>query len=445
MSHTIKSGPTVAFNLFDRDGFPIGYDEVSRLATLNRPPIQLRTGCFCNPGACQDALPLNDADVLANYASGHVCGDRRGIVNGKLTGAIRASFGKDSLWEDVDAIVSFVDRVFVSRGNALVKSHGSDELESNSPESNVTMKIDSLFVFPIKSCAGMRVNRWPINRRTGRLAFDREFALVDTSGSAMRLHSHPKMSAIQSGIDLNTKKLTVSAPNHEDLIVSLDTPFLSEDHTVSTEDIQVCGTLCKGNIWGGSKAARWFSSVLGVRCWLARHYDAGGETEINSSHDNIERYAYCNEASMLLVSQQSISFLNSVITAQGWGTLVEPRHFRPNIVVSSNCEEGKASGKHMEENRKGTNPEDSWEQIFVKGNADVVELTAVGKCARCQMVDIDPSSGMKGNTLRALAQYRRDRGQINFGTFFSGKIDAPVGNVWLEEGSEVHASPIISK
>ena len=207
------------------------------------------------------------------------------------------------------------------------------------------------------------------------------------------------MSTIQSDIDLNSKKLTVSAPNHEDLILILDNPLLSEDYTVSTEDIQVCGTLCKGNIWGGSKAARWFSSVLGVRCWLARHYDAGGETEKNGSHENIERYAYCNEASMMLVSQQSISFLNSVITAQGWGRLVEPRHFRPNIVISSNYEGGDATSKQMEKNQKGTNPEDSWEQIFIKGNADVVELTAVGKCARCQMVDIDPSSGMKGNTL----------------------------------------------
>ena len=31
---------------------------------------------------------------------------------------------------------------------------------------------------------------------------------------------------------------------------------------------------------------------------------------------------------------------------------------------------------------------------------------------------VDPSSGMKGNILRALAQYRREKGKINFGTFF---------------------------
>ncbi|KAL7543531.1 hypothetical protein ACHAXR_012843 [Thalassiosira sp. AJA248-18] len=422
-------GPTVAFNICDRDGSLIGYDEVSRLASLNCPPIQLRTGCFCNPGACQDALPLTNSEVLENYSSGHVCGDRRGIVNGKPTGAIRASFGKDSSYEDMDALATFIGKVFISQREAVTPLHSSEESEGNPPDTcNKSMKIDSLFVFPIKSCAAMRVNRWPINRRTGRMSFDREFALVDTSGLAMRLHSYPQMSKIQPSIDLNTMILTVSAQNHEDLILNIEKSKISVDNMMSPEDIQVCGTLCKGNIWGGSKASRWFSDVLGVRCWLARHHATykTGRTQISEA-----RYAYCNEASLLLVSQQSISYLNSVITAQGWGRLVESRHFRPNIVVVSRAD------TQIEERRQFVNPEDSWQQISIRGSADVVELTAAGKCARCQMVDVDPISGMKGNTLRALAQYRRDRGQINFGSFFTGNADASDETAWVEEGSEV--------
>jgi molybdenum cofactor sulfurtransferase len=152
-------GPTVAFNLHDLDGSPIGYDEVSRLASLNCPPIQLRTGCFCNPGACQDALPLTNSQVLKNYASGHICGDRRGVVNGIHTGAIRASFGKDSLWEDMDTLARFVERVFVSRGEARVPKDNPLEGGETSSEMNVT----SLFVYPIKSCAAVKVKRWPVS------------------------------------------------------------------------------------------------------------------------------------------------------------------------------------------------------------------------------------------------------------------------------------------
>ncbi|KAL3771912.1 LOW QUALITY PROTEIN: hypothetical protein ACHAW5_008025 [Stephanodiscus triporus] len=426
-------GPSVAFNIYGRDGSPVGYDEVSRLACLNRPPIQLRTGCFCNPGACQKAIPLSSADVLKNYSSGHVCGDRRGVLDGKPTGAIRASFGKDSTWEDMDALVVFVERVFVSRGDASARNHRPSEPKVNdAPRPSIPMKVDSLFVFPIKSCAAMRVNRWPIDRRTGRLAYDREFALVDTSGSAMRLHSHPQMSQIHATVDLSAEIMTVRALNHDDLILNLKIA----GSTVSPQDVEICGNLCKGCVFGGGRASRWFTSVLGVRCWLARYNDVVRSEQ--SSHESGR--AYSNEASMLVISKQSISYLNSVITAQGWGKLIESRHFRPNLVVSGIDDELNSMVKLVEMTKNVTNPEDSWEQIIITGNTDIVKLKAVGKCARCQMVDIDPSSGMKGNTLRALAQYRRDQGKIIFGTFFHGHHDAPEGGAWIEEGGIVNIS-----
>ncbi len=453
-------GPTVAFNILGSDGSPVGYDEVSKLATINSPPIQLRTGCFCNPGACQSAIRLSERDVLNNFLFGNVvCGDQRGIVDGKPTGAVRASFGKDSTWEDMDALVRFVAKVFVSHTDEshprLLSSEGNSAQYQNS-----TMRIESLFVFPIKSCSAMRVNRWPVSQRdgltsilmhgsdvftyhwhtwhashqidraTGRLAFDREFALVDSSGAAMRLHSYPQMSEINATIDLETRTLTVVSSNHEPLVLRLD---ITKSNTISPEDIQVCGTLCKGNIWGGAKASKWFSSVLGVRCWLARHHDVVKNKPLS---DESNGHAYCNEASMLVLSQQSISILNSVILSQGTGRLVESRHFRPNIVVSSYDEVTDS----LEE--RSTNPEDTWHQIIIRGATDDVELSAVGKCARCQMVDIDPNSGMRGNTLRALAQYRRERGRINFGTFFTGsRIHSPKGDVvWIEEGNNVYTS-----
>jgi molybdenum cofactor sulfurtransferase len=430
-------GSTVAFNIQDRDGSIIGYDEVSRLASLNNPPIQLRTGCFCNPGACQEALSLAESDVLEQYQSGHVCGDRRGVINGKPTGAIRASFGKDSLWEDMNALVAFIQKVFVSRGEALSlssRTHLSSHTSSDTPMNENTAVIESLFVFPIKSCAAMRVQRWPIHQ-SGRLSFDREFALVDVSGSAMRLHSYPRMSEIHPQIDLKTNTLVVSAPHCDDLVLSLNTSS-SDDEPITPEDVQVCGVLCKGTIWGGRKASSWFSSILGVRCWLARHHVGKTKSSSFVRGERDDGLAYSNEASLLLVSQNSISALNSVISAQGLGKQVVSRHFRPNIVVSSSSDTQKDTEQQLT-----SNPEDFWQKICIKSKNNTLELIAVGKCARCQMVDIDPESGMKGNTLRALAEYRRERGKILFGTFFSGNSNNESKDVfWIEEGDEVRAS-----
>jgi hypothetical protein len=39
-------------------------------------------------------------------------------------------------------------------------------------------------------------------------------------------------------------------------------------------------------------------------------------------------------------------------------------------------------------------------------------LEVVGDCPQCSMVDVNPTSGQKGKTLRALAEYRRQKGRF---------------------------------
>jgi hypothetical protein len=55
--------------------------------------IDLRGGCFCNPGACALALGLTHTHLQEHREHGHVCGDSLDLIDGKPTGAIRASFG----------------------------------------------------------------------------------------------------------------------------------------------------------------------------------------------------------------------------------------------------------------------------------------------------------------------------------------------------------------
>ena len=58
-------GPVVNFNLLKEDGSFYGFAAFRRLAMTRR--IALRTGCFCNIGACQKYLGISDGDVLRNY------------------------------------------------------------------------------------------------------------------------------------------------------------------------------------------------------------------------------------------------------------------------------------------------------------------------------------------------------------------------------------------
>lgn len=59
-----EQGPIVTFNLLSVDGNFVGFASVEKVMESFR--IQLRTGCFCNTGACQKYLGLSADDMLAN-------------------------------------------------------------------------------------------------------------------------------------------------------------------------------------------------------------------------------------------------------------------------------------------------------------------------------------------------------------------------------------------
>lgn len=249
----------------------------------------------------------------------------------------------------------------------------------------------------------MSVKRWKIDTNAGHLLFDREFALVNSSGVALRLSQYPKMCLIRPIINLETMVLEVSAPGRPKLLIDL-----GKRCTNSMREIKVCGIKCGGNLWGDHDVSAWFTAYLGVQCWLARSQQGKYSAPQHADSNDHKRGGFSNEAPLLLISKTSISSLNQVLKDQG-SKLVNPKHFRPNFVVAT-------------ENGDNTrNPEDLWKLVKFTDNA--LELSVTGQCARCSMVDIDPDSGMKGKTLRALSEYRRNRGQITFGIFL--QISSP--------------------
>jgi molybdenum cofactor sulfurtransferase len=427
LSHKAQDcpGPVVAFNIVRDDESYVGYNEVSKLAGLNRPPIQFRTGCFCNPGACQLELGISDKHLLYNFQqAGHVCGDDVDIVNSKPTGAIRVSFGKDSTWEDLDTLISFVQRMFVL---PTVKKDICIDRWDATPRCVV---LSELYLFPIKSCAAQRVKRWSIGSG-GKLAYDREFALVDTTGRAMRLQMYPKLAFIRPTVDSEAGIMTVSAPGQIDLVVSLHRAMNDTD-PVKKGIVRVCGNQCHGSLWGDHQVSQWFTDYLGVKCFLARsasdRCELPSTESLTSTQSRRRDVDFANEQPILLLSENAVNMLNDVLKSQNQ-RLVTPRHFRPNLVVRLKDESNiQVYG----------NLEDGWSRLgFEKSCA--LKFDVVGPCPRCSMVDIDPTSGMKGKTLRALAEYRRKNGQINFGIFLrKSRAVASSSTAWVEVGDIIY-------
>jgi len=156
----MDAGPTVSFNMIRSDGAYVGYHEVEKLAALSTPPLQFRTGCFCNPGSCHHFFGYTDQDILnLAYEENTICGDHNDIINGKPTGAIRVSFGPYSLWEDLDALVIFAEKYCINKGPQTkgVESIRTAPLAVTSDVFSV--KLTEIYIFPIKSCAGEIVRR----------------------------------------------------------------------------------------------------------------------------------------------------------------------------------------------------------------------------------------------------------------------------------------------
>ena len=103
-------GATIAFNLLDRDGQVLPYDDVERRARDAK--IAIRDGCFCNPGASEAAFEVDPQVALAcleRIPAGEFHPNRLGAcLDGTVVGALRASFGLASDRSDIERLVAFL-------------------------------------------------------------------------------------------------------------------------------------------------------------------------------------------------------------------------------------------------------------------------------------------------------------------------------------------------
>jgi len=106
-----KQGSIMTFNFLNSTGGFVGYNEVMKNAAAEN--INIRVGCFCNPGGCTVASNLNDEQVQEYYSKKTSCHDSIDIVNGVPLGAVRASIGAYTNMEDIEIFTSFVKKYFV--------------------------------------------------------------------------------------------------------------------------------------------------------------------------------------------------------------------------------------------------------------------------------------------------------------------------------------------
>jgi uncharacterized protein YcbX len=241
--------------------------------------------------------------------------------------------------------------------------------------------VEELVIYPVKSCAGISVDAWPLEA-TG-LRFDRRFMVVDRDGRFITQRTHPILCTIQPVLDVAGGRMILSAAGHRELAVPL-VPQAREPSPVQIWSDRVDASTVSPD------ADAWFSAILGDAVRLVYLPDSSIR-RTDPAYGADFQTSLADGFAVLVVGRQSLDDLNERLDAP-----VPMDRFRPNIVVS------------------GSPPfaEDDWHDIALGG----AQLRIVKPCGRCVITTIDQrTTATTREPLRTLATFRRRNGKVMFG------------------------------
>lgn len=426
----VNRGPLIAFNLLDSKGRWIGTSEVEKLAIVKN--IQLRTGGLCNPGGIARHLDLSSDVMRKNFDSGQRCGDDNDVLDGKPVGSLRISFGAMSSWSDVANFMAFIEEFYVDKNAPQMAAP-----PSRNPNWHGGFSIESLSIYPIKSCAAYCIPpdvMWEV--KESGLAFDREWCLVHQgTGSALNQKRYPRMALLRPSIDLIARTLRIVFLNDKGsttaLQISLDEQArrngpINVCEVVTSRTSSVCGDDVVVQVYDSPDIAAFFTDALGVPCTLARcppspgnrigrlrrprgrDVAANNSASLTSSAKDQpgKSILLSNESPILLISRSSVNRLNEDIKAvSSVGRAVSADSFRGNIVVAEEVAAGTSESPYVEE---------TWRSLQIGDEENGFQV--MGPCQRCQMVCVDQKSAQKRQEpFTTLAKTRRRDGKVWFG------------------------------
>lgn len=259
-------------------------------------------------------------------------------------------------------------------------------------------QISQLFVYPIKSCAGISVPHFQFDRR-GPL-FDRRWMLVDAkAGVYFSQRELPRMGLITTHIDDGRVWAGFGGEKKQ-----LELPVEGRVVNVSIWDDDVQGLDC------GDEAADWFSSILDCECRLIYQGECSRLADTNYTEEGTY-VSYADGFPLLVVAEASIQFLDDVCDAD-----IGAENFRPNIVI--------------------TNTEVFAELDWQKLSTATIDMKVVKPCQRCVIPALNTKTAEREKAILPvlLKHCRRDK-KIYFGQNLTFKF---LENV--QEGQEMEMS-----
>ena len=259
---------------------------------------------------------------------------------------------------------------------------------SSTPD--VTARITRLFIYPIKSCAGVEVTE-AVLTETG-LDLDRAWMLVDEAGEFVSQRELPRMALVKP--QLKHYEVVLRAPGMLALHLQIDAVEAPARVRVWDDEVDAYDM--------GDVAAQWFSDFLGAKLRLVRFDPEQRRVSNQKWTGDVEALNQFSDGFPLLVaSEASLAELNRRLVAAGHGEVGIER-FRPNIVLTG----------------VEAHDEDRLDVMRIAAEEEV-QLRPVKPCPRCPIPNIDPATAQSSpevsDTLQAYRKNDVVGGAVTFG------------------------------
>lgn len=242
--------------------------------------------------------------------------------------------------------------------------------------------LTDIFIYPIKSLGGIRVNEAVIEKRG--LQYDRRWMLIDARGNFLSQRQLPEMALLQVALQENGLEVT----HKQGKMAALQVPFTANDE--KSKLVSIWDDVCFA-FEVTPEANAWFSEALGFECKLVHMPDHALRHVDPEYARPTDLVSFADAYPFLIIGQESLNDLNN--------RLAEPvtmDRFRPNLVF--------AGGVPFEE--------DTWTEFRIGETT----FYPVKPCARCNVTTINQATGKAGvEPLKTLATYRTQNNKVMFG------------------------------
>lgn len=240
--------------------------------------------------------------------------------------------------------------------------------------------LSKIFIYPVKSLAGIEVSNWPVNKKG--LLHDRKWMLVDQQNQFLSQRRLAKMALIKT--QLTATELILSTTTTGSISIPINPQGGSEISCTIWKDQCLSKTI-------SPEVDQWLSDFLAIDCKLVYQPSEVSRFVDPEYANKTDIVNFSDGFPFLITSEASLDALNTALEQP-----IPMERFRPNLVIAD-CT---------------AYEEDSWREIVINH----INFRLPKPCSRCAVPTINTETAQKNKEpLTTLNRLRKWNKKVYFG------------------------------